>query len=46
MKQLLARISLVATILLKVIPAILEVLDAFEKHGKTATPTKSAKGAS
>jgi len=46
MKQLLSRISLVATILLKVIPAILEVLAAFEKHGKTPNPTKDAKGVS
>ena len=44
MKQLLARISLLATIILKVIPAILDALEAFEKHGETLNPKSRAKG--
>lgn len=44
MKSLLTRVALIATIVLKVIPAILEALAAFEKHAETQTPKQGAKG--
>lgn len=44
MKQLLAKFALVATIVLKVVPALLEALDAFEKAQTTSTASRAAKG--
>lgn len=44
MKSLLSRIALIATIVLKVIPAILEALQAFEKYGTETKPKKDEKG--
>ena len=43
MKSMLSRVALIATIVLKVIPAILEALAAFEKHSETVTPKRGAK---
>lgn len=44
MKQVLAKLALVATIILKVVPALLEALDAFEKAQPTPKPIRGAKG--
>lgn len=43
MKTILTKIALVATIVLKVIPAILEAINAMEKHNKELEKSTTAK---
>lgn len=43
MRSILTKIALIATIVLKVIPAILEALNALEKHNKELEKSAPAK---